>query len=51
ATICGRIPIATLIDICKGLGAKKGRLLHYYTSGDIIGDYGNAVGYGAIVIE
>ena len=51
ATICGRIPIATLIDICKELGAKKARLLHYYTSGDIIGDYGNAVGYGAIVVE
>jgi AmmeMemoRadiSam system protein B len=51
ATICGKYPIAVLIEICKLLGAKKARLMHYYTSGDIIGDYGSAVGYGAISVE
>lgn len=51
ATICGRIPIAALINICKELGATKARLLNYYTSGDILGDYGNAVGYGAVVVD
>ncbi len=51
ATICGRVPIAVLIEACKELGAEKGKLLHYYTSGDVIGDYANAVGYGAILIS
>jgi AmmeMemoRadiSam system protein B len=51
ATICGRNPIAALIDTCRELGAKKGKLLHYYTSGDILGDYNNAVGYASILIQ
>lgn len=51
ATICGKYPVAAMIELSKLFGAKKARLLDYYTSGDIIGDYGSAVGYGAIVIE
>ena len=51
ATICGRMPIATILSISKQLGAKKANLLHYYTSGDIVKDYSSAVGYGAISIE
>lgn len=45
ATICGRYPIACLMRILN----KKGKLLKYYTSGDIINDYNSAVGYAAIV--
>lgn len=48
ATICGKYPIAACVEVCKLLGAKKASLLHYYTSGDITGDYGSAVGYSAI---
>jgi len=51
ATICGKYPIAVMLEACKLLGAKEAKLLHYYTSGDIVGDYGSAVGYGAIVIK
>jgi len=51
ATICGRMPISTLIASCKLLGAEKAKLLHYYTSGDITSDYSSAVGYGAISVE
>ena len=51
ATICGKQAIAVVVEACKLLGANKGRLLHYYTSGDIVGDYSNAVGYGAVVIK
>ena len=47
-TICGVAAITTAIELCKGLGAKKAKLLNYYTSGDISGDYSNAVGYAAI---
>jgi len=51
ATICGKYPIAALIEISKVLNARKAELLQYYTSGDISGDYNNSVGYAAIVFE
>lgn len=51
ATICGKLPIAVVVEACKLMGAKKARLLNYYTSGDIVGEYGSAVGYASIVIE
>jgi len=51
ATICGKMPIAVAIETSKLLGAKKARLLHYYTSGDVINDYSSAVGYASMVIE
>lgn len=45
ATICGRQPIYLLLSLLK---KSKGELLQYYTSGDLTGDYKNAVGYAAI---
>jgi MEMO1 family protein len=51
ATICGKYPISVLLELSKKLGAKKATLLNYYTSGDIINDYTNAVGYASIKIE
>ncbi|HII30081.1 AmmeMemoRadiSam system protein B [Candidatus Woesearchaeota archaeon CG10_big_fil_rev_8_21_14_0_10_47_5] len=48
ATICGARPIALLMYLVK---AKRVKLLQYYTSADIIGDYNNAVGYAAISFE
>ncbi len=48
ATICGRQPIYTLLNILK---KSKGELLQYYTSGDLTGDYKNAVGYAAIAFR
>ena len=51
ATICGKYPIAATLEITKLLGAEKAKLLHYYTSADIIGDYSSAVGYASLVIE
>ncbi len=51
ATICGKYPIAVAIELSRLLGAKKAKLLHYYTSGDITKDYGSAVGYGSITIH
>jgi hypothetical protein len=49
-TICGAGPIAMMILAAKELGAKKGELLSYYTSGDVIGDYRNAVGYASLAL-
>jgi hypothetical protein len=51
ATICGKYPIACLIELSKKLGAINAKLLHYHTSGDVIDDYSSAVGYAAIKIE
>ncbi|MBW2982260.1 AmmeMemoRadiSam system protein B, partial [Candidatus Woesearchaeota archaeon] len=52
ATICGKDAIATMISACKAIGGeRKVRLLNYYTSGDVVGDYGNSVGYASIVFE
>ncbi len=48
ATICGQVAIATLLSSVK---AKRARLLRYYTSGDVFGDYKNAVGYASIVLD
>ncbi|MCK5282111.1 MAG: AmmeMemoRadiSam system protein B [Nanoarchaeota archaeon] len=50
ATICGKYPIAVLLELSEKLGAQKVKLLHYYTSGDITKDYTNAVGYASIKI-
>lgn len=50
-TICGFNGIALGLEILKNIGAKKARLLKYYTSGDISKDYDNQVGYAAIVFE
>lgn len=51
ATICGHTPINSAIKTAKLLGAKSAELLKYTTSGDIVGDYSSAVGYGAIVFR
>jgi len=51
ATICGQYPIAVMLELSKLLGAKKARLIHYYTSGEISGDYGSVVGYASIAVE
>lgn len=50
-TICGAGAIALAIETCKLLGSKKAELLKYCTSGEITGDYSNAVGYSSIVFE
>ena len=51
ATVCGANAIIAAIETVKVLGCKKGQLLKYYTSGDVIKDYENAVGYGSVVFR
>ncbi len=48
ATICGFAPILATIFYAKKY-VKKGKLLKYYCSGDISGDYENCVGYASII--
>jgi len=47
ATICGARPIGILLKLLPA-GA-RGTLLQYYTSGDVLQDYGDSVSYASIV--
>ncbi|NIP61616.1 MAG: MEMO1 family protein [Nitrosopumilaceae archaeon] len=46
---CGYGAIASTMVACKKLGATKGKLLRYCTTGDISGDKTSVVGYASIV--
>jgi AmmeMemoRadiSam system protein B len=47
---CGRGAVAAVLWAAKDLGADSVKILHHATSGDVTGDYGEVVGYGAAVI-
>jgi hypothetical protein len=46
---CGYGAIASIMTAAKSLGATKGELLRYATSGDLMGDINNVVGYASII--
>lgn len=46
---CGYGAIATMMVAAKNLGANRGELLKYATSGDVTGDTSAVVGYSSIV--
>ncbi|MEX1995949.1 MAG: AmmeMemoRadiSam system protein B, partial [Nitrosopumilaceae archaeon] len=48
---CGYGAIASTMIACKELGATRGRLLKYATSGDVTGDNSSVVGYASIVFS
>jgi len=48
-TACGYGAIASIMTAAKILGAMKGELLKYATSGDIAGDKSSVVGYASIL--
>ena len=50
-TMCGYLPVATMIVAAKKMGASKGELLKYATSYDVQGSTDLIVGYASIVIE
>lgn len=49
-TMCGYAPTAAMLHACQKLGCKAVKVLGYSTSGDIIGDYSQVVGYGAVAV-
>jgi AmmeMemoRadiSam system protein B len=49
-SMCGFAPAAAMISACRELGAKRGSLVKYMTSGDITGDFSSVVGYGGALI-
>lgn len=44
-TVCGAQTITILMLICKQLNGNSGKLLKYYTSTDVRGEFGYCVGY------
>jgi len=47
---CGGGPTVAVMLASRALGANRAKVLKYATSGDITGDYGSVVGYGAAVL-
>ncbi|HEA47353.1 MAG TPA: AmmeMemoRadiSam system protein B [bacterium] len=50
-SMCGAIPTSIMLIASKELGAKKGELVKYMTSGETSGDYRQVVGYGGALIK
>jgi MEMO1 family protein len=50
-SMCGYLPVVTMIFAAKFLGAKSARLVKYATSAEVSGDYENVVGYAGIVLR
>jgi len=48
---CGYGAIATVMFASKAIGATRGKLLRYATSGDVAGDLSSVVGYSSILFE
>ena len=50
-TMCGRVPVATMLVSALDLGASTASLVEYSDSGDAGGDTGYVVGYAGIVVR
>lgn len=50
-SMCGYIPVTTMLYAVQKLGASRAELVKYMTSGEINGDYSQVVGYAGITIE
>ncbi len=49
-SMCGIAPVTSTLSASIKLGAKKGKVVSYATSGDITGDYKEVVGYAGVII-
>lgn len=50
-SMCGIIPVATMLYAAIKLGAKESRLVKYMSSGETSGDYEQVVGYAGMIIS
>jgi MEMO1 family protein len=50
-SMCGYIPVTTMLFAAKTLGAQSARLVKYATSAEVSGDYEHVVGYAGIVLR
>ncbi len=50
-SMCGWMPVYTVMHACMALGSKEAKIIRYMNSGDTSGDYDEVVGYaGAVII-
>ncbi len=50
-SMCGYVPATVMLIACKKLGAKSAELIKYQTSGDVVGDYLEVVGYAGMIVK
>ena len=50
-TMCGVIPVTTMLYAARLLGADKSTLIKYMTSGEVSGDFDYVVGYAGMIIR
>jgi AmmeMemoRadiSam system protein B len=50
-SMCGYIPVTTMLYAAEALGAQSARLIKYATSAEVSGDYEQVVGYTGIVLR
>jgi AmmeMemoRadiSam system protein B len=49
-TMCGRGPVAVVVEASRLLGGERGELVDYRNSGMVTGDLSNVVAYGGVVV-
>ncbi len=50
-SMCGVIPVTTMLFAANKIGASQSRLVKYMTSGETSGDYDYVVGYAGMIIK
>ncbi|MFP3976214.1 MAG: AmmeMemoRadiSam system protein B [Dehalococcoidia bacterium] len=50
-TMSGDGPVVSMICAAKELGSTEGELVHYLTSGDVLGNFDSVVGYAGIILK
>jgi AmmeMemoRadiSam system protein B len=50
-SMCGVVPVTTMLYAARELGADKAELVKYMTSGEVSGDYNYVVGYAGLIIR
>jgi len=50
-SMCGVVPVTTMLFAAKKLGASEAVLVKYMTSGEVSGDYDYVVGYAGIIVK
>jgi hypothetical protein len=50
-SMCGVIPVTTMLFAALSLGAKKAELIKYMTSAEVSGDFNYVVGYAGVIVS
>ncbi len=50
-TMCGVVPVTTMLYAAKKLGAAEAEMVRYMTSGEVNGDYSHVVGYAGMIVR